>query len=149
MRRVSHPRHPQVSIRSARHGAPATPGSPFQFVSLLSDHGPRTASGDAERRLNDAGIPLEEEEFGIDGVVEMVDPEVAGCILAEYVEGGVRFKAAIRAGLAGPVRETFAEWAGQRFQRFAEYGPEPDGWQERTDEAWQLWGRLVEMPRLD
>jgi hypothetical protein len=40
----------------------------------------------------------------------------------------------------------FAEWAESRFARLIEHGPEPAGWQERSDGARQLWGRLTQMP---
>jgi hypothetical protein len=98
--------------------------------------------GEAEQRLADAGIVLEEEDFGRED-----EPNVGGCILAEYVEGGVRLKAVIRPGLSGDFRDMFADWAATRFARFIEDGPEPDGWQKRTsDDAWQLWARLHRMP---
>jgi len=92
--------------------------------------------GEAERRLIAFGVPLEEQDFG-----DAVDPEVYGCILAEPADGGNRFKIAVRPELSGWQRETFAEWAASRFARFAEHGPEPDGWQEQSaGGVWQLWG---------
>ena len=101
--------------------------------------------GDAEKRLSEAGIPMEEQDYG-----DAVDPDVFGCILARPVEGGTQFKIAVRPELAGWQRETFAEWAASRFVRFVEHGPEPDGWQEQSvGGTWQLWGRLTEMPTLD
>jgi hypothetical protein len=117
------------------------------LVPMTQGHSP----GEAERRLLAIGIPLEETEFGIEGVVEFVDPEVGGCILARPVEGGHQFKAGIRPGLPGWQREMFAEWAAQRFTRFAEHGPGPDGWQEQDGDrgTWQLWSRLTAMPALD
>jgi hypothetical protein len=100
---------------------------------------------EAEQRLTNAGIPLEEEDFGRED-----EPDVVGCILAEPVEGGTRAKAVIRPGLTGKLRAMFAEWAESRLQRFTEDGPEPDGWQRRIgDRAWQLWARLHEMPDTD
>jgi hypothetical protein len=91
------------------------------------------------------GIALEEEHFGRDD-----EPDIAGCLLAEYVEGGTRMRAVIRPDLADELCQTFAKWAESRLLRFHEVGPEPDGWQKRTsDDAWQLWGRLTQMPELD
>jgi hypothetical protein len=55
-------------------------------------------------------------------------------------------KAAIRPGLDGWQRDMFAEWAESRFARLIEHGPEPDGWQERSGGARQLWGRLTKVP---
>ena len=104
--------------------------------------------GGAEGRLAALGIPLEDQDFG-----DAVDHEVLGCILAAPAEGGNKFRAVLRPGLSGETRETFAEWAASRFARFAERGPEPDGWQEQQELSdggvWQLWGRLTEMPSLD
>jgi hypothetical protein len=100
---------------------------------------------DAESRLADLGIRLEEEDFG-----RWDEPDVGGCLLAEPVEGGTRVRAVIRPGLVDEPREMFAAWAQSRFLRFNEYGPEPDGWQKRTtDDAWQLWGRFTQMPCVD
>jgi hypothetical protein len=97
----------------------------------------------AEQRLAAIGIPLEEIDFGRED-----EPDVGGCLLAEDVPdgGGTRVKAAIRPGLDGWQRDMFAEWAESRFARLIEHGPEPDGWQERSDGARQLWGRLTKMP---
>lgn len=87
---------------------------------------------------------LEEPDFG-----DLVDPEVGGFILLEPLEDATRYVALIRPGLAEWQLRMFAEWAESRFARFIEHGPEPDGWQKReSDSGWQLWGRLVEMPRL-
>jgi hypothetical protein len=98
--------------------------------------------GQAEQQLAAMGILLEEEDFG-----RKDEPDVGGCILAEPVEGGTRVRAVVRPGLSGEFREMFAEWAASRFARFNEHGPEPDGWQKRTsDNAWQLWARLRQMP---
>jgi hypothetical protein len=83
--------------------------------------------GSAEQRLADAGIPLEEEDFGRED-----EPDVCGCLLAGTVTGGTRVKAVIRPGLSSWQRETFAEWTESRFARLLEHGPEPDGWQKRS-----------------
>jgi hypothetical protein len=98
----------------------------------------------AEERLGALGVPFEETDFG-----DNVDPDVFGCLLVRQVDNGLMMKVAIRPGLVRDARETFAQWAESRLQRFAEHGPEPDGWQKRSDGDWQLWGRLQQMPRLD
>lgn len=98
----------------------------------------------AEERLGALGVPFEEIDFGAN-----VDADVRGCLLVRQVGEGLMMKVAIRPGLVGPARETFAHWAESRLQRFAEHGPEPDGWQKRSDGDWQLWGRLRQMPNLD
>ncbi|MEU2004541.1 hypothetical protein ACH47B_26420 [Rhodococcus sp. NPDC019627] len=83
-------------------------------------------------------------DFGSEG-----DPEVSGCLLVRQFDEGLMMKAAVLPGLFGEAREKFAEWAEARFLRFAEHGPEPDGWQKTSDGDWQLWGRLQQMPSLD
>jgi hypothetical protein len=98
----------------------------------------------AEDRLKARGVVLEEIDFGRED-----EPNVSGCLVAQYVEQGVRLKVAVRPGLSGHWREGFAEWAESRLQRFLDHGPEPDGWQKRSDGAWQLWGRWTQMPSLD
>ncbi|MBC9730550.1 MULTISPECIES: hypothetical protein [Streptomyces] len=95
----------------------------------------------AEARLAAMGWPVEEEDFG-----RADEPDVQGCLLIEEVEGGVRARIVVRPGLQGDVRKSFAEWAESRLQRFMEHGPEPDGWQKRSDGGWQMWARLHQMP---
>ncbi|MDX3075765.1 hypothetical protein [Streptomyces sp. MI02-7b] len=99
---------------------------------------------DAEERLAAAGVALEETDFGRED-----EPDIGGCLLAESVEDGIRANIVVRPGLVGEARTAFAEWAESRLQRFLEHGPEPDGWQERSDGAWQLWGRWAQLPSLD
>jgi hypothetical protein len=76
-----------------------------------------------------------------------IDPEVYGFVLVEPGEEATRVVALVRPGTDPGTRLTFAEWAADRFARFAEHGPEPDGWQHRrSDGAWQLWAREVFLP---
>jgi hypothetical protein len=77
-----------------------------------------------------------------------LDPGVYGAITIRTVEGGdslVSYQAVVRPGTDLGVRLTFAEWAAERFARFAEHGPEPDGWLCR-DGAAQLLARMVNLP---
>ncbi|MGW0251067.1 hypothetical protein ACWDYH_31005 [Nocardia goodfellowii] len=98
----------------------------------------------AEERLNALGISLEETDFGRED-----EPDVGGCLLVEAFEQGMKVMVAVRPGLVGGDRETYAEWAESRLRRFAEHGPEPDGWQKRSDGRWQLWARQQQLPSLD
>ena len=87
---------------------------------------------------------LAEQEFS-----DAIDPEVTGAIfIGPGPEGaGPRVVAAVRPGTPGSERERFAGWAAGRFRRFAEHGPEPDGWGRGAGEGeWYLWGRTVYMP---
>ncbi|MEU5962635.1 hypothetical protein ABZ777_15615 [Micromonospora parva] len=56
--------------------------------------------------------------------------------------------ARIRPGLDGELLDLFVEWALRLFARFLKHGPEPDGWERRSDGAWQAWARLHQMPTL-
>jgi hypothetical protein len=98
----------------------------------------------AEERMASQGLILQETELGRDD-----DPAVGGCLMAEISGGMAGVQVVIRPGLAGQTRADFAEWAESRINRFLEHGPEPDGWRQRPDGVWQLWGRLQEMPSLD
>jgi hypothetical protein len=98
----------------------------------------------AEERLAEVGLSFQEIDLVRDG-----EPDVGGCLLAEVTDGMAGLRIVVKRGLAGGVREKFAEWAESRITRFLEHGPEPDGWQPRGDGAWQLCGRLQEMPNLD
>ncbi|MFB7555328.1 hypothetical protein [Streptomyces brevispora] len=89
------------------------------------------------------GWPIEEEDFGRED-----EPNIDGCALLEEVEGGTRGRFIVRPGLAPEFRAGFAEWAVQRVARYFEHGPEPDGWQKRSDGAWQMWVRRVELPPI-
>lgn len=95
----------------------------------------------AERWLNSLGLTLAEEDFGRED-----EPEVLGCALANELGGLYEFELMIRPGLPEGHRRMFAEWAKAGIKRFAEHGPEPDGWRRRSDGAWQLWARRVQLP---
>jgi hypothetical protein len=100
-------------------------------------------TSDAERKLIDMGWPLEEVDFGRED-----EPLIDGCALIREVDGGMAARLVIRPGLDEEYRDGFAEWAVQRLERFEEHGPEPDGWQRRSDGDWQLWVRRVQLPPL-
>lgn len=102
-------------------------------------------TSEAERKLNDTyGWPVEEVDFGRED-----EPDVDGCVLVNYVRDGVAARVAARPGLSEERRAGFAAWALQILENFIEHGPEFDGWQKRSDEGWQLWGRVHEFPPLD
>jgi hypothetical protein len=98
----------------------------------------------AEERMAASGLILQETDLGRDD-----EPDVGGCLMAEISEGWAGVQVVIKPGLAGPPRADFAEWAESRIKRFLQHGPEPDGWRQRPDGVWQLWGRRQEMPSLD
>lgn len=99
-------------------------------------------TSEAETWLNKIGWPIEELDFGRED-----DPDVDGCALIHAIpDVGISVKLVVRPGLAPEFRAGFAEWAKQRIGRFLEHGPEPDGWQLRSDGDWQMWVRRVELP---
>ncbi|MFD3640697.1 hypothetical protein [Streptomyces griseus] len=101
-------------------------------------------TSNAENELLDRyGWLIEEMDFGRED-----DPDVIGCAVLEEVQGGTSGTFLIRPGLDDENRTRFAEWITQRVGRYFEHGPEPDGWQKRSDGGWQLWVRLVEMPPI-
>lgn len=80
----------------------------------------------------------------------VVEPDVHGCLIVEeYGDGSGRVGMGYRPDLPLDTLKMLGEWALQRVGRFLEHGPEPDGWQRRSDGAWQVWARLHEMPSLD
>jgi hypothetical protein len=100
----------------------------------------------AEQRLNEFGLYIEEEDFRA-----VARPGVGGFVLIEPLDDGAhRIVLLVLPGTAPDARARFADWALSRIQRFLEHGPEPDGWQRRqSDGGWQLWAREVEFPPLD
>ncbi|MFY1686385.1 hypothetical protein [Plantactinospora sp. WMMB782] len=100
----------------------------------------------AEQRLNDRGLSLDDETgFGRED-----EPDVSGYLVLRPNDDGAEVIALVRPGIEAWQREMFAEWVEQRMDRFFEHGPEPDGWQKRkSDNGWQLWARMVDLPPLD
>ena len=95
----------------------------------------------AEQELFDRGVRLQENE---DVNHEM--PEHLGCVLvAVNDQGELLAEVHVQAGMSQDWRDFAAEGALERIDRFAEHGPEPDGWQLRSDGAWQLWLRPVQL----
>jgi hypothetical protein len=76
-------------------------------------------------------------------------PDVGGVLLAELKDGWAGVQVQVSRDLTGRPREQFAEWAESRITRLIESGPEPDGWKQRADGIWQLWGRRQQLPSLD
>ena len=78
-------------------------------------------------RLRDAGITVEE------------DP---ACILAGPRPGGHVFTVALLPGLPPDLVSDTCRESMIRFDRLANHGYEPGGWQLRSDGDYQLWLRL-------
>jgi hypothetical protein len=90
----------------------------------------------------DPGFTIEEQVFQNedDGIIGAVRVEPSGDVIVVY--------AAVRTGTSPARRARFAVWAREKFDRFRERGPEPDGWQLLDDGAYQLWAREVLLPPL-
>lgn len=98
----------------------------------------------AEKRLADLGISIDEVDFGRED-----EPDIIGCAVAWPVGDGHRVSLVVRPGIEPWQRSMFAEWATSRLGRLAEHGTEPDGWQLRSDGGWQLWSRLHQLPSFE
>jgi hypothetical protein len=98
----------------------------------------------AERQLAEWGLDIEEMEFPAE-----VDSGIDA--YAQIYRNGDEFDVTlrVRSGSSRDARREFADWAVSRIRRFAEHGPEPDGWQLRSDGGWQLWVRSVYLGDLD
>ena len=102
-------------------------------------------TSDAEARLAARGATIEEYDFGRDD-----EPDVTGVfVITPATHPAINVWLAVRPETPPDDRAGFAEWAESRLDRFFEHGPEPDGWQPRSDGGWQMWARRVEMPPLD
>lgn len=97
-------------------------------------------ASEAELWFLDNGIPIVEEDLGREH-----EPDIGGCLGVKEVEGGFLPVLVVRPGL-DERRASVIQWAKERIERFSDYGPEPDGWQRRSDGDWQLWARGVHLP---
>ena len=92
-------------------------------------------------RLPDAGITVEEDPT----VAEWADQsgkEIDACILAGPRPGGHVFTVALLPGLPPDLVSDTCRESMIRFDRLANHGYEPGGWQLRSDGDYQLWLRL-------
>jgi hypothetical protein len=99
---------------------------------------PAAMDSDYEAKLLAEGVPI--DVFDAD-VADELDDAYSGCLLAGYVGNSwdrARFRVVV-VDWTPQDRASFAEWAYIRIHRFLEFGPEPDGWQHRSDGDWQLW----------
>ena len=74
-------------------------------------------------------------------------------IVVEVDDGEVFYGCAVNPDI-DPEREFGAlGWCAQLVTRIEDLGFDQamvtDGWQQRSDGRWQLWGRAVELPRFD
>lgn len=90
------------------------------------------------------GATLLEYDFGRED-----EPKVNSLLWIEHREARRdAFRVVIRPGLDPAAFDLVTSWARRVFERYIEHGPEPDGWQLRTDGDHQLWGRQVEIPPI-
>lgn len=84
-------------------------------------------------------IPIER----VDPWIEGADPVHIGLfVIYPLSDGNYRVVASLKPDASDAEEASFSEWVDSRFERFVEYGPEPDGWQYRvTDGGWQMWVR--------
>jgi len=98
-------------------------------------------------RIEDLAV----EEDALDYFEDMSDLDA---LIMAWVEGGkMYYKCAVNPGI-DPGRELGAlGWCAQMVTRIEDYGFDEamrmDASQHRSDGAWQLWGRAVQLPTLD
>lgn len=93
------------------------------------------------QHLINSGVPVWEEDQVITHSEE-TGLEYFACILAKPRPGGHSYNIALRPGLSAEEQADACRAAAERFVRISEFGPEPDGWQLRSDGDYQLWLRM-------
>lgn len=74
-------------------------------------------------------------------------PDHVGQVLAIPRDEGWQLMGVVRSDVSSAERETFEQWARERFYVVAVSGSfGGDGWLDRGDGGWQLTARAVEMP---
>ncbi|GAA0980404.1 hypothetical protein ENKNEFLB_02038 [Nocardioides aquaticus] len=74
-------------------------------------------------------------------------PDHVGQVLALPRDEGWQLMGVVRSDVSRTERETFEQWARERFYVVAVSGSfGDDGWLDRGDGGWQLTARAVEMP---
>lgn len=101
-------------------------------------------------RLEGGGVEVPLFELAAADVA-LVDDAVHGCLVMQRepdgtITGG---RLGYRPGLLVDDLRMLGEWATVRVGRFLEHGPEPDGWQRRSDGGWQIWARAYQLPPID
>jgi len=91
-------------------------------------------------RLRDNGITVE-EVAGVEEWATASGKLIGACILASPRPGGHVFSVALHPGLPPAIASEVCYEAMVRFDRLANHGYEPDGWQHRSDGDYQLWLR--------
>jgi hypothetical protein len=86
-------------------------------------------------------VRLEEEDLGCSD-----EPDILGYALIYNIGDLFHVRFIIQEGLDWRSRAAFADWAKEHLRRFAEHGPDPDGWYRRSDGGWQFWVRQVQKP---
>ncbi len=90
------------------------------------------------------GATLQEYDLGRED-----EPDIGSLLLIEHSDAlPDAFRVFIRPGLDPADLVGVTSWARRVFERYLEHGPEPDGWQLRTDGDHQLWGRKVYLPPI-
>lgn len=101
-----------------------------------------TLFNDAEIRLAGMGLDLTECPAPF---ADLWPADIDSCLVLDLPVQAVY--ALIRPGSPPEVRALTAEWAERVLSRFADHGPEPDGWQPRPDGGYQLSTRVVSFPQ--
>jgi hypothetical protein len=86
------------------------------------------------------------QDFGRDD-----EPDVTGGLLAWNSREGPRAELVVRPAISDEEALAAAKDSTGRLERLFDpgAGPSLDGWQERSDGAWQLWLCPVQLPEVD
>ncbi|MGY1814905.1 hypothetical protein [Blastococcus sp. SYSU D00820] len=109
---------------------------------------------DAEVRLASRGVAIRElgsQDHPGDLEGHLAEhPDVVGLLLLNPdPSGGAYVRAVVRPDAGSERRAWFAAWVEEKIDRFAEHGPEPDGWSRRQlDGGWMLWAEELDLPPL-
>ena len=94
--------------------------------------------------LRDGGIEVKEDPMVKVGA-DQTGKDYRACILATEHPEGYSFGVALLPGQHQDDQSEICHQAMVRFNRIAEHGAEPDGWQKRKDGKYQLWLTLHQL----
>lgn len=117
--------------------------------------------GKSMRRLRECGFEVETRSDSVAMGAMMYEREYWACIVAEEIPAGgraaiignlqtlnIRVKVAFHPDLSRAQLEETAAGVLVRMARYVNDGPEPDGWQRRSDGPFQLWLTRHQLPKL-
>lgn len=93
---------------------------------------------DYVQQLRSRGVRITRDPAIEKGALQEDKPYL-GCLLCSEPDGQYSFLLALHEITNDQDAQSVARWALGRVDRMYDYGPEPDGWQRRSDGDLQLW----------